>query len=67
MNSRILRSRDEKTQKEALVAYYKEIDRIARNQMKIVQCKRFTQVYYPTFCVAFIIIFWVVGMAKYYE
>ena len=43
------------------------MDTIAKNQMKIVQCKRFTQLYYPTVCIAFIIIFWLVGMAKYYE
>ena len=61
----ILRSRDEKKQKDALVRYYKHMDRKKKSRVMIAFCKKFSRVYYPIACVVFIVIFWIVGFAKY--
>ena len=61
------RSKNEAIQKEALREYYKEMSAKHQNEKKIIACKKFTQVYYPTFCLVFVVIFWAWGMKIYGE
>ena len=58
---------DERVQRKALDEYYREIGEQAKNKKRIDRCKKFARVYYPGFCVAFVIIFWFLGIKKYSE
>ena len=51
-------SKDEKVQNEALAKFYKES---INNEQRIKKFKRFARIYYPVFCVAFILGFWILG------
>ena len=61
------RSKSEIIQQEALRDYYREVNKRQHNKTKIKRCKRFTQVYYPIFCIVFVIMFWAFGMKEYRE
>ena len=61
------RSRDEKIQRKALGKYYRTLAIKNRNKAMILRCKKFTRVYYPTVCLGFVLIFWTVGLKKYFE
>ena len=38
-----------------------------QNEKKIQSCKRFTRVYYPIFCLVFVVVFWAWGIKVYGE
>ena len=58
----MFRSTNEVVQQQALKDFYKEIEASNRNKRKIETCKRFSRVYYPTFCILFVATFWVMGI-----
>ena len=63
----ISRSRNEAIQTEALKEYYKKIDATNKNKKRIIFFKKFSKVYYPFFCVVFVVTFWTFGLKNYYE
>ena len=52
---------NEQVQREALKKHYEELKRNSSGT-KIASCQRFARVYYPGFCIVFIIAFWVLGL-----
>ena len=58
---------NEKVQREAMINYYKGMNESRAKKERIELCKKFTRVYYPTVCVAFVVIFWIAGIIKYNE
>ena len=62
----IFRAKDEKLQQAAMKIFYKNASK-NRNRKKVARCKHFLRVIYPTFCIAFIIIFWIIGLFNYYK
>ena len=61
------RSVNEKVQREAMVNYYKSMNKSRARKERIELCKKFTRVYYPSVCLAFVVIFWITGILKYNE
>ena len=49
-------------QRDALRLHYKELQKEAKNETHIKNCKKLARVYYPSICVVFVISFWVLGL-----
>ena len=57
---------NEKTQVNALKKFYKEID-AQEKDIRLIICLKLTKVVVPTLIVLLIIIYWIVGLIKFYE
>ena len=59
---------NEKKQQKALKAYYEALrEEKNRKEQKVKKLKRFTLVVNPMICIAFVIIYWIVGLNHYYQ
>ena len=38
-----------------------------KNKKRVKQCKYFLRVIYPSFCIVFIVLFWIIGLFNYYK
>ena len=63
---RLFRAKDEKLQQAAMKIFYQAASK-NKNKKKVKQCKYFLRVIYPAFCIAFIVLFWIIGLSNYYK
>lgn len=66
MSNICYRAKDEKVQQAAMKIFYQAASK-NQNKKKVRRCKQFLRVIYPTFCVVFIVLFWIIGLFNYYK
>ena len=62
MIRKFFRHINEQIQREALKQHYKELEKMTKNKNHIKRCQKFARVYYPSFCILFVVCFWVLGI-----
>ena len=60
------RSKDEKIQQSAMKIFYEKASK-NKNKNRVKQCKTFLRVIYPSLCLIFISLFWIIGLINYFK
>ena len=51
----------------SLAKFHKDIEETNRKNNRVDTCKRFSKVYYSSFCICFVITFWILGLRNYMQ